>query len=50
MLVGPLKNQMEKISDSDVSTIEKHEILSNPWIVHGIFTVLAGTILPELVS
>ena len=49
MLVGLLKSN-GKISDSDVSTIEKHEILSDPWIVHRIFTVLAGTILPQLVS
>ena len=49
MLARPFKIQMEKISDSDVSIKETWEILSKPQVWHGIFTVLAGTVLPALI-
>ena len=36
--------------DPDVSIKEKREVLSKPQVGHGLFTLLASTVLPELFS
>ena len=50
MLLKPIKKEFKKVSDPDVSIKEKRKVLSKPQVGHGIFTLLAGTILPELIS
>ena len=50
MLLKPIKKEFEKVMDPDVSITEKCEILSKPQVGQGIFTLLASTILPALIS
>ena len=50
MLLKPIKKEFVKVMDPDVSIIEKREILSKPQVGHGIFTLLASTVLPALIS
>ena len=49
-LFKPIEREFLKVMDSDVSIKEKREILSKPQVGHGIFTLLASTILPTLIS
>ena len=39
-----------KLADYRETVREKRKILAKPQVGHGIFTLLAGTILPALVS
>ena len=50
MFLKPIKKEFEKVMDPDMARIEKHENFSHPQVGHGIFTLLASTILPALVS
>ena len=50
LLSKPIRKEMEKISDPNVSTMEKHELLSNHQNANGIFMLLIGTVLPALIS
>ena len=49
MYLEETSEEFEEITVSDVSIIEKHEILSHPQVGHGIFTLLAITALPNVV-
>jgi len=56
LLSKPIRKEMEKISDPNVSTMEKRELLSMPlkangiFVSNGIFMLLIGTVLPALIS
>ena len=50
MFLNQIKREFKKVMDSDVSIKEKHRILSKPEVGHGIFTLLASTMLPALIS
>ena len=44
------KRNIKRLVDYRETVGDKREILEKPQIGHGIFTLLAGTILPALVS
>ena len=50
MLLEPIKKEFVKVMDPDVSITEKREILSKPQVGQGIFTLLASTVSPALIS
>ena len=50
MFLKPIKKEFEKVMDPDVSIKEKRKVLSKPQVGHGIFTLLASTVLPALIS
>ena len=50
MLLKPIEKEFVKVMDPDVSITEKREILSKPQVGQGIFTLLASTVLPALIS
>ena len=50
LLSKPIRKEMDKISDPNVSTMEKRELLSNPQNANGIFMLLVGAVLPTLIS
>ena len=50
ILLKPIKQEIECISKSKASIKKKRLILSHPQVGHGIFTLLATTILPALIS
>ena len=50
MLLKPIRKEFENVMDPDVSIKEKRKILSKPQVGQGIFTLLASTILPALIS
>ena len=50
MFLKPIKKKFEKVRDPDVSITEKRKILSKPQVGQGIFTLLASTVLPALIS
>ena len=49
MFLKPIKREFEKVRDPDLSIKEKHRILCKPQVGHGIFTLLASTLLPALI-
>ena len=50
MFSKPIKKEFEKVSDPDGPINEKYEISTRPQVGHGIFPLLASTVLPALVS
>ena len=50
MFLNPIKREFEKVMDPDVSIKEKRKVLSKPQVGHGVFTLLASTVLPALIS
>ena len=50
IFLPPIKEEIETLSNPKSSLKKKREILSHPQIGHGIFTLLATTVLPALVS
>ena len=50
LLSKPIRKDVMKICDPNMSTVEKREVLSNPQNGNGIFTLLAGAVLPALIS
>ena len=46
MCLKPIGKELEKNCDSNLSTMEKREILANPQIAQRIFTLLFGIVLP----
>ena len=50
MLLEPIRKEFENVMDPDVSIKKKREILSKPQVGQGIFTLLASTVLPALIS
>ena len=50
IFLTPIKKEINIISNKKASVKTKREILSDPQFGEGIFTLLAGTILPALIS
>ena len=50
IFLKPIEKEFEKVRDPDVSIKKKRKILSKPQVGHGIFTLLASTVLPALIS
>ena len=50
IFLTPIKKEINIISNKKASVQTKMEILSDPQFGEGIFTLLAGTILPALIS
>ena len=46
----PIRVDVRKLADSTQSVKSKRKLLSNPQVGHGIFGILATTILPALLS
>ena len=46
----PIRVDVRKLADSRQSVKSKRKILSNPQVGHGIFSILATTVLPALLS
>ena len=46
----PIRINVRKLADSKLSVKSKRKLLSNPQVGNGIFTILASTVLPALVS
>ena len=46
----PIRVDVRKLADSKLSVKSKRKLLSNPQVGHGIFTILASTVLPALIS
>ena len=46
----PLRFHIRKLADPKVSIKEKKGVLKNPQVGEGIFTILASTVLPALIS
>ena len=50
IFLTPIKKEINIISNEKASVKKKREILSDPQFGEGIFTLLASTILPALIS
>ena len=50
IFLKPIQNEISILMDENKSVKSKREILSDPQIGNGIFTLLASTILPALIS
>ena len=50
LLLSPIEKDIKTISNRKSSIKKRHEILGNPQVGSGIFTLLAGTILPAIIS
>lgn len=46
----PIRVDVRKLADSKLSVKSKRKLLTKPQVGHGIFTILAGTVLPALIS
>ena len=46
----PIRVDVRKLADSKLSLKSKRKLLSKPQVGDGIFTILAGTVLPTLIS
>ena len=46
----PIRTDVRKLANSKLSVKSKRKLLSNPQVGHGIFTILASTVLPALIS
>ena len=46
----PIRNDIRKLSNPKLSVTTKREILRKPQVGKGIFTLLASTVLPALIS
>ena len=46
----PIRVDVRKLANSKLSVKSKRKLLSNPQVGHGIFTILASTVLPALIS
>ena len=50
LFLAPIKKEIKTLSNPRSSIKKKREILAHPQVGHGIFTLLASTVLPALVS
>ena len=50
LLLSPIEKDIKTISNRKSSIKKRHEILVNPQVGSGIFTLLAGTLLPAIIS
>ena len=48
--LDPIKLELRKLSDPKVSTKTKRKILTDPQTGSGVFTILASTVIPALIS
>ena len=46
----PIRTDVRKLADFKQSVKSKRKVLSNPQVGNGIFTILASTVLPALIS
>ena len=46
----PIRHEVRELTDSGTSVHRKRELLSDPQVGGGVFTILASTILPALIS
>ena len=46
----PIRVDVRKLADAELSVNTKRKILSKPQVGRGVFTVLASTVLPALIS
>jgi hypothetical protein len=46
----PVRHEIRELADSGTSLKRKRELLSDPQVGGGVFTILASTILPALIS
>ena len=46
----PIRHEVRELADSETSAERKRELLSDPQVGGGVFTILASTILPALIS
>ena len=50
IFLSPIEKEIKSLSNKKSSLKKKREILANPQVGYGIFTLLAGTILPAIIS
>ena len=50
LLLSPIEKDIKTISNRKSSLKKRCEILTNPQVGSGIFTLLAGTLLPAIIS
>ena len=50
IIFSPIKKEIISLTNSRASIKKKREILADPQVGKGIFTVLASTVLPALIS
>ena len=50
LFLAPIKKEIKTLSNPKSSLKKKREILANPQVGHRIFTLLAGTVLPTIIS
>ena len=50
LLLTPIEKDIKTISNRKSSLKKRREILTNPQVGSGIFTLLAGTLLPAIIS
>ena len=50
LLLSPIEKDIKTISNRKLSLKKRREILTNPQEGSGIFTLLAGTLLPAIIS
>ena len=50
LFLSPIEKDIKCVSNRRTSIRKRHEILSNPQVGSGIFTLLAGTMLPAIIS
>ena len=50
LLLSPIEKDIKTISNRKSSLKKRREILTNPQVGSGIFTLLAGTLLPAIIS
>jgi len=48
--LNPIRHEVRELADSRTSLQRKRELLSDPQVGGGVFTILASTILPALIS
>ena len=48
--LNPIRHEVRELADSRTSLQRKRELLSDPQVGGGVFTILASTILPALIG
>ena len=50
LFLSPIEKDIKSVSNRKTSIRKRREIFPNPQVGSGIFTLLAGTILPAIIS
>ena len=50
LLLSPIEKDIKSISNRRISLKKRRQLLTNPQVGSGIFTLLAGTLLPAIIS